>query len=386
MQPANPAAPKLAVIWIDFTHYHLARLRAIQAQVNCIGIELVGGTGDAESCGLPFRDPDRDGLHIITLFPDRNLQQISTLELTQKLLQTLHQLAPEQIALCGYHRLENLAALAWAKATHRPAILMIESKQDDAPRRFLQESLKKILVQQFDSYLVGGTAHRQYLRTLGAPDDRIFEGYDVVDNHEFAEAATIARQSPALRQELGLPARYFMAACRFVPKKNLPMLLEAYRCYRERSDTDWALVLCGAGPLETELRFAAKDIPDVYFAGFHKGKDLGLYYGLASCFVHASIQEQWGLVVNEAMASGLPVLVSKVCGCVPNLVQHGVNGFVFDPQNPLELADLMGAIASSDQLDAMGAASQEMIQQYVPDRFGENLALAMGAARGLSIL
>jgi 1,2-diacylglycerol 3-alpha-glucosyltransferase len=381
MQPANPAAPKLAVIWIDFSHYHLARLRAIQAQVNCIGIELVGGTGDAESCGLPFRDADRDGLNIVTLFPDRNLQQIPTLELTQKLLQTLQQLAPEQIALCGYHRIENIAALAWAKATHRPAILMTESKQDDAPRRILQESLKKILVQQFDSYLVGGTAHRQYLKVLGAPDQQIFEGYDVVDNQQFTQAAAIARQSPTLRQELGLPDRYFMAACRFVPKKNLPMLLESYRRYRERSATGWSLVLCGAGPLEPELRLAAKDIPDVYFAGFHKGKDLGFYYGLASCFIHASIQEQWGLVVNEAMASRLPVLVSKVCGCVPNLVQHGVNGFIFDPQNPLELADWMESIASSDQLEAMGTASQQIIQQYAPKRFGDNLALAMGNDR-----
>jgi 1,2-diacylglycerol 3-alpha-glucosyltransferase len=388
MQPAPPASPsappKLAVIWNDFSHYHLARLRAIQSQIgNCIGIELVGGTGDADSCGLPFRDPNRHGLRIITLFPDRNLQQISPLELSQKLLQTLQQIAPEHIALCGYHRVENLAALAWAKATHRPAILMIESKQDDAPRHLLQESFKKILVQQFDSYLVGGTAHRQYLKMLGAPDQRIFEGYDVVDNQQFAEAAAIARQSSTLRQELGLPDRYFMAACRFVPKKNLPMLLESYRRYRERSATGWSLVICGAGPLETELRFAAKDIPGVHFAGFHKGKDLALYYGLASCFIHASIQEQWGLVVNEAMASGLSVLVSEVCGCVPNLVQDGVNGFIFDPQKPSQLAELMETIASSDQLEKMGAASEEIIQQYLPERFGHNLALAIEAARGL---
>jgi 1,2-diacylglycerol 3-alpha-glucosyltransferase len=382
MQPTNlSTSPKIALIWIDFSHYHLARLRAIQSKIgNCIGIELVGGTGDAESCGLPFRDPDRDGLDIITLFPDRNLPQISTLELSQKLIQTLQQIAPEQIALCGYHRLENLAALAWAKATHRPAILMTESKQDDAPRRLLQEWVKKKLVQQFDSYLVGGTAHRQYLRTLGAADEHIFEGYDVVDNHQFAEAATIARQSPTLRQELGLPDRYFMAASRFVPKKNLPMLLESYRRYREQSETNWSLVLCGAGPLETELRVAARDIPDVHFVGFHKGKELGFYYGLASCFVHASIQEQWGLVVNEAMSAGLPILVSQVCGCVANLVQDGVNGFIFDPENPLQLADLMETIARSDELEKMGDASEKIIEQYVPDRFGQGLAMAIDAA------
>lgn len=380
-------SPKVALVWIDFVGYHLARLRAVHKQLggDCIGIELVGGYGNQDSCGLPFRDQERSGLNVITLFPNRNLDQISPFQLSRKLFQTLQEIAPENIALCGYHRLENLAALAWAKLNHRSVILMTESKQDDMSRQTIQEWLKGLLVQQFDSFLVGGTSHRQYMLVLGASYDRIFEGYDVVDNQLFAKAAYTARLSTQLRSDSNLPELYFMAACRFVPKKNLPMLLEAYRLYREMHPVDgWGLVICGGGPLEDELHqlIKTKKIPDVYLPGFHKGKELGRYYGLASCFIHPSIQEQWGLVVNEAMAAGLPVLVSQTCGCVQDLVQEGVNGFTFNPTDPPALAQLMSKITQSGpQLKSMGAASQHIIERYTPQVFAKNLILAMESSR-----
>jgi 1,2-diacylglycerol 3-alpha-glucosyltransferase len=160
--------------------------------------------------------------------------------------------------------------------------------------------------------------------------------------------------------------------------------LEAYHFYRQTSDTNWALVICGGGLLEAELRYqvAVQQIPDVFFPGFHKGNELAVYYGLASCFIHPSIQEQWGLVVNEAMASGLPVLVSRFCGCVPNLVREGINGFTFDPTNPLELAKLMDSITRNPaQLECMSTAAQHTIAEYSPDKFAANLVLAMNANR-----
>ena len=368
-------------------NYHLARLRAVQEELggDYIGIEIVGGEGDAEYKGLPFRDDERDGLNIITLFPNQDFSQLSILQISQRLLQTLQQLSPECVALCGYHRVENLVALSWAKSTSRSAILMIASKQDDAPRHYWQEWLKGLIVKQFDGYLVGGSTQRQYMSALGAPDNRIFEGYDVVDNALFAEAAAAARQNEQqLRLDLGLPSRYFMAACRFVSKKNLPLLLEAYHLYRQTSTTAWSLVICGGGPLEAEVRQIIKDqqIPDVLFPGFHKSKELGTYYGLASCFILPSIQEQWGLVVNEAMAAGLPVLVSQTSGCAPDLVQEGVNGSTFDPTNSMQLAELMEEIAQSgDSLNHMGTASQKLIERHSPDVFGKNLVLTMKAAQ-----
>ena len=93
--------------------------------------------------------------------------------------------------------------------------------------------------------------------------------------------------------------------------------------------------------------------------------------------------EQWGLVVNEAMAAGLPVLVSRACGCAPDLVREGVNGFTFDPYDVGGLAGLMVRMSSGElNLKTMGEASQVIIAGWTPEVFGENLLRAVDAARG----
>ncbi|HEY5139259.1 MAG TPA: glycosyltransferase [Methylococcales bacterium] len=379
------AKPRVVLVWVEFGAYHLARLRAVQNQFgkDCVGIELVGGYGDYKDCSdLSFRAKERSGLNIITLFPEDSLRDIPPITLITCLLQTLIALSPETVALCGYHRLENLVALVWAKLTGRRTILLCESKQDDAPRNWLWEELKSWIVRQFDSYLVGGTPHRQYLTALGADPGQVCEGYDVVDNQFFTKTAEEARaQGNRLRLELSLPEHYFLVVCRFVSKKNLPMLLTAYEQYRKQQPGGWGLVLCGGGPLEAELRHRVtqQNIPDVQFAGYVSGQLLGYYYGLASCFIHPSSLEQWGLVVNEAMAAGLPVLVSQACGCTIDLVEEGVNGFAFNPSDPEALARLMERMsADSHGLEAMGQASQRIIQKLTPATFAENLVLAMG--------
>ena len=143
----------------------------------------------------------------------------------------------------------------------------------------------------------------------------------------FAEQAANVRAIWPKRSahSLGLPERYFLASARFVPKKNLLRLLEAYAGYRRRAGADaWHLVLLGDGELrgDIERRSALPDLAGaVILPGFRQYDELPAYYGLARAFVHASTTEQWGLVVNEAMAAGLPVLVSDRCGCAPDLVE-----------------------------------------------------------------
>ncbi|MEL6166319.1 MAG: glycosyltransferase family 4 protein, partial [Cyanobacteria bacterium J06628_3] len=112
--------------------------------------------------------------------------------------------------------------------------------------------------------------------------------------------------------------------------------------------------------------------------GFLQQDDLLPYFAHAKCFIHASIQEQWGLVVNEAMAAGLPVLVSKRCGCYEDLIIENVNGFGFDPENSQQLSQLMLKISSGEvKLEKMSQASLEHIQKFSPDYFAEGLIQAV---------
>jgi glycosyltransferase involved in cell wall biosynthesis len=116
--------------------------------------------------------------------------------------------------------------------------------------------------------------------------------------------------------------------------------------------------------------------------GFKQYPDLPAYYGLAKAFIHASTTEQWGLVVNEAMASGLPVLVSNRCGCAMNLVKDGVNGFTFDPFNVEEMAEVMLRLTETPKhrLTEMGDASREIISNWGPERFAKGLHDAVETA------
>src|SRR5262249_22042033 len=114
----------------------------------------------------------------------------------------------------------------------------------------------------------------------------------------------------------------------------------------------------------------------VHLPGFKQYDDLPVYYALAKALVHASTTEQWGLIVNEAIASGLPVIVSARCGCVPELVQR--NGFTFDPIDQHELASLLLKMASlpDDERQRLGDASSRIAENFAPERFGEGLEQA----------
>ena len=119
----------------------------------------------------------------------------------------------------------------------------------------------------------------------------------------------------------------------------------------------------------------------VLLAGAKPYAELPAYYANAGAFIHASTTEQWGLVVNEAMASGLPVLVSNRCGCAQDLVQEGVNGFTFDPYNVEQLAQLMVQVSGFKfQVSEFGAASARLISNWGPERFAQGLAAAVEKA------
>jgi glycosyltransferase involved in cell wall biosynthesis len=242
-----------------------------------------------------------------------------------------------------------------------------------------------------DAALVGGEPQRAYVEALGMPSDRIFLGYDAVDNDFFTRGAADARaDATALRAAHGLPERYFLSSCRFIEKKNLARLLDAFAAYRAVADNEsWDLVLVGDGELRSSLEQQASSLgisEALHFKGFKQYDDLPVYYGLAGGFVHVSTVEQWGLVVNEAMAAGLPVIVSRNCGCASDLVEHGVNGWVVDPFDIAAITARLIELASPHtDRPAMAARGRAIVADYGPDRFGSGLASATAAARAMPI-
>lgn len=372
---------KILILFTNFGPYHIARLRG--AHENLPQHEIIGLELAAEEKTYPWKS-DRSSLtaRLDTLHPGV-LEEIPVADLQQKLLQYLNREQPDVIAIAGYARSDMRAALKWAKKHGKIAILMSESKSSDAQRRGWKEWLKSRMVRQFDAALVGGREAKSYAIELGLPEKRVCLGYNAVGNDDFFT------QAEKWRREAKSPLErpYFLTANRFVPRKNLLNVIRAYEMYRQAVEVQqgkhltWDLVLIGAGEHEDELRTAAQNIQGIHFTGFLQQDEISRYMAFAGCFVHASLQEQWGLVVNEAMACGLPVLVSETCGCAPDLVEKERNGFTFDPLNVPELAKFMQKIAQNAvHRDEMGRASLEIIAQWGPQRFAQGLGEAVEAA------
>ena len=335
--PLVTSSPRAVVLWIDWYPYHVARFEALWRHPGLhgaiAGIEMVGGTGVHQ--GLKFREEIPSELPVTTLFPKGSWAQVSKWRLARAVWQELSRQSPSNVFVPGYYNLPAVAAALWSRVKGRRSILMTESTEEDHQRSWWKELGKSILLKLLFSHAIaGGTAHRRYLKRLGFPADRTFRFYDVVHNHFFWNRA----QADRVRfraHELSLPEHYFLFVGRLAEEKNVGRLVNAYLRYRENGGS-WSLVLVGGGPAEAELKSRAAASPfgkDIHFEGLRTSNELPPYYAFAGCFVLPSFREPWGLVVNEAMASGLPVMVSSACGCAEDLVHDGQNGFIFDPNS-----------------------------------------------------
>jgi glycosyltransferase involved in cell wall biosynthesis len=376
----------MSVCWIlnNLSYYHAARFRAFAAKA-ATPPWLIEWTDRDEFASLEHETLESFPFRRETLFPNTPLRGIGMYEAKQALWRKLDSIRPEVVCVNGWGVFGSRTMLAWCIRRRVPAVLMSESTAHDKRRRWLVEVVKRRIVGLYSAALVGGSPHRSYLADLGFPPNRIFTGYDVVDNDHFSAGARDARQIPSLREELGVTRPYFLACSRFSEKKNLLRLIEAYASYRKScAGPAWMLVILGDGQLRGEmeaLRRRLDLVPDVLMPGAKKYDELPAYYGLAGAFVHASTSEQWGLVVNEAMASGLPVIISERCGCAPDLVVNNQNGFTFDPFDTNRLADLMlQASSGAWDLQQMGEASRAIIARWSPATFADNLLAAVSTA------
>jgi glycosyltransferase involved in cell wall biosynthesis len=378
----------LAIIYNNFGPYHLVRLAAMTKFGKLRGLRVFGIELASREFVHPWLTPLQcDELDKFTAIPDQAIEEVPARRLIRRLWSLLNKLNPQALAM-GLSKETTpalIAALIWARLKNRITIGLIDSKYDDYRRTSAKEWLKKRIYSLFDAALVGGTYSRDYAEFLGILPDHIFLGCDVVDNDYFAHSADYSRENPSKqREKYGLPENYFLCVSRIDAKKNIIRLLEAYELYRKTTkERAWNLVICGSGPMESEMQVIARVKGlQVIFAGFTQITDLPAYYGLARCLVFPTLGDTWGLVVNEAMASGLPVLVSKACGCAPDLVQEGVNGFIFDPYDIPGLAQLLLNISSGAcDLAAMGAASQKIIRNWSLETYAQNLFRAAEAVR-----
>jgi glycosyltransferase involved in cell wall biosynthesis len=296
--------------------------------------------------------------------------------------------AAPQVILCGgYSYVASWQCLYWARAHKIPLFLWSESNLQDQRRgHLLVEFLKNKFLRKCDGFVVPGRSAREYLRAHKVEDSRIFTAPNAVDNEWFASAAATARQNEAgLRRELALPERYFLFVGRLVREKGVFELLSAYAKLDESTRQQVGLVFVGDGAVLQALQEQASSISPglIRFAGFAQREQLANYYALAETLILPTYTDTWGLVVNESMACGLPVIVSRAAGCAAELVRENWNGLLVAPRDVSSLMLAMRSIAHQPELRAaMRERSVQHISDYSPKAWARGIAEMAEAAGG----
>ena len=273
----------------------------------------------------------------------------------------LNRLRPEVLIISGYYDVAAWSGWLWAERNGVGRILWAESNEFDHKRHQYREILKRLFIKRCDYAHVYGHSNREYLKRLGMAEDKIFIKRAVADTDLLLKAPV----PPSKKRD-----RITLLYCgRYSPEKNLPMLFRAFaKASQSVGNAGLVLKLVGYGPLESDLRKLAQvlGVNDcVEFAGKASHTELPQIYRSADAFILPSTSEPWGLVVNEAMLSGLPVAVSNQCGCAADLVTPET-GWTFSPYDETELIGLLTKIALTPrvELERMGSAARVLGSEY----------------------
>jgi glycosyltransferase involved in cell wall biosynthesis len=292
--------------------------------------------------------------------------------------------------MAGYYSATYLMAALAQRA--RGGTVMFREEQTTLDQRSLANTLtKQLLVRPYLRLGFGlyiSSENRRWLQSFGMPDERMFPAPYTVDNERFrAEAELLQGRRDEIRASLGIASDagpVIATVSRLIPKKQPEFLIEAFRRARER--VRCTLLIVGSGPLERELRAQVDrdQIPDVVFAGFLNRSEVPRAYAAADVFTLLSREkETFGLVINEALNFGLPIVVSDRVGCGPDLVSTGYNGYVVSSRDPQGAADAFEQLVTDpSRRERMSAASRERIQDWNVERSANGIIEAARVAMG----
>ncbi len=289
-----------------------------------------------------------------------------------------------QAVICfGYHHPTIWLALLWCRFSRARALLWSESTLRDARSlSALVEWLKRRLLRRFDGFVAAGKSQAEYLRHLGAPDGKTWVAPDAVDSDFFTAQSTIHRdRKRETKQSLGVEGPIILYVGRLLDAKGIPELLHAFE--RVVSQTQATLILVGDGPDRARYQdyCGERGLTAIRFEGYCPQEELPCCYGIADVFVFPTRSDPWGLVLNEAMCAGLPVICSIAAGAAADLVQPGRNGLLHEPRDVETLEEHMLTLLGDEELRRrMGNASRDIIADFSPRKMAQGFYDALFSA------
>jgi glycosyltransferase involved in cell wall biosynthesis len=287
------------------------------------------------------------------------------------------------LVLCGWFEPSFWLLWLWGVALGKPILFSIESTAYDGPRRRWREICKRLLLRRATGCVVPGRRSFEYCARLGMKEERIFVAPNSVDQAHFRErAADLRTQREVLRRELGIQGIALLFVGRLVEEhKGVSTLIKAFKKI-ENQTKPLHLLIVGAGPDLPYYENLAKQMggEGVCFLGERNQNQLCQIYAAADIFILPSLCEQWGLVLNEAMEFGLPLVVSEAVGAGPDLVRPGNNGFVFPVGDEEVLARILTDLVREEELrNRLGQASRMMIRDFSPENWARGMSRAIAS-------
>jgi len=392
-QTQKPAKPKPLSLFVLTSHpiqYQAPLFRKLAGVIPEFKVFFLSDKGYQE-----HKDPEF-GVRFSWDIPLIDGYKNQFLEKEKDILSELSRNKPDYFLVYGWNKSIYRKAIATAKKLGVKTFLIGENPlNQELFKPFWKRMLKKIILgkllfNKVDAFLYIGKENKKFYQYYGVPEDKLFFAPYAVDNQRFQKAAAdLIPKIDELRAKLNIAPEdiVILFAGKLIPKKRPVDLLKVYVDLRSRflihETHSTKLIFVGDGPLRRPMEDYLKGLkfPDIMFAGFKNQTEIPEFYALADIFVLPSgLGETWGLVINEAMNFGLPVVPTSVVGSAPDLVRENENGFIVPLGDLRIFADALYSLIKNTELrKKFGRRSREIVLKYSYENDIKGLKQAMNA-------
>ncbi|GAC1310858.1 MAG: glycosyltransferase family 4 protein [Mucilaginibacter sp.] len=285
------------------------------------------------------------------LFPEHGFADLAAAQIKKAVFKKLDEVNPDVIIAGSVVFSSGALGLRWAKLNKKKFIMFDDAKATDVKRNPLVQTVKNLIINQIDAFWLPSTNYTdEYAALYSKKSVHYFYGFNCIDNDFFK-----------YHGERSFNYGKIISVCRLVPKKNMENLLKVWQFIEENNEY-YKLIIIGDGPLLNDLKNLAKALKlcRVEFLGAVPNDQLPTYLHQADAFISTSLAESWGLMVNEAMAAGLPVLLSGKINAAATLLTEGVNGYEFDAGNLQEIQKKVMAFIDLSEQEKKGMSDNSL--------------------------
>jgi glycosyltransferase involved in cell wall biosynthesis len=360
---------KVLIVHNDFRVYWKGRLRFLRdflatKKIDFYSIELFG-----KGSPYSFDNYENQEQWWTCLFPEKSYEEISIREIRETFQAKLDEINPDVIIGGSIVFFAGALGIRWAKNNHKKFIMFDDAKPSQVKRSFLVRTIKNLIIHQVDGLWLPSADYDEAYLKLVPKTTLLFHGYNCIDNELFR-----------FKQKKEMIYTTITCVARLVPIKNIDNLLRAWKIIEKRHP-NYKLAIIGDGPEFVSLNELTLDLglKTVVFLGAINNSDIPTYFYNSVAFVLPSLSESWGLVVNEAMAAGLPILISNKINASNALLQEGENGYGYEPS---DIEDMAGKITKFIELELkdkikMSDSSLEIIDRMDYENMGDELLNAV---------